>query len=257
MQTQSFSVHFPDTRSRTLSQDEEYFLLDCNGEKKQIRFHDYGSIYSTPGLYEHLFYERLNCNSPKTIRSLLEEEISKSPIEPSNLSILDIGAGNGMVGEQLAEMGANSIVGIDIIEEAAQATERDRPGIYEDYYVTDLTQLSEEVKKELEAKSFNCLTTVAALGFNDIPPLAFAEGYNLISSPGWVAFNIKEDFLDKKHSSGFSALLREMIDSNILTIQAQRRYQHRLSLDRKPLYYLATVGTKNSDIPRDLVRRFC
>ena len=61
--------------------------------------------------------------------------------------MLDIGAGNGMVGEQLVDMGAEQVGGVDIIEEAAQALERDRPGIYKDYDVADLTNLPPMVER--------------------------------------------------------------------------------------------------------------
>ena len=251
-----FSIQFPKTGSKTLSQDEEYFLLESNGKQQRIRFHDYPQIYSTPGLYEHLFYEKLSCNSPRTVRSLLEREIKKADLSPSQLNVLDIGAGNGMVGEQLAEMGVKSIVGVDIIEEAAQAVRRDRPGIYEDYYVADLTRLSGSTKRELEEKEFNCLTSVAALGFNDIPPKAFGESFNLVAKKGWIAFNIKEVFLEEGDRSGFSGMLDRMIRDDIFTIQAQQRYCHRFSLEGNPLYYIATVGMKQADIPLDLMREF-
>jgi hypothetical protein len=34
-----------------------------------------------------------------------------------------------------------SVVGVDIIPEAQEAADRDRPGVYEDYYVVDLTRM--------------------------------------------------------------------------------------------------------------------
>lgn len=256
MTKNGFSIRFPKIGSRTLSQDEEYFLLENDGKQQQIRFHDYHQIYSTPGLYEYLFYEKLSCNSPRTVRSLLEKEVKKTEGDPSRLSVLDIGAGNGMVGEQLADMGVKSIVGVDIIEEAAQAARRDRPGIYEDYFVADLTSLSSSTKKELEEKEFNCLTSVAALGFNDIPPQAFGEGFNLVAKNGWIAFNIKDVFLDENDRFGFSGMLDRMIQDGIFTVKAQQRYCHRFSMEGDPLYYIATVGTKQCNIPLDLMREY-
>ena len=40
-----------------------------------------------------------------------------------------------MVGEELEELGASTIVGIDLLPEAAAAAVRDRPGVYDDYCV--------------------------------------------------------------------------------------------------------------------------
>ena len=52
------------------------------------------------------------------------------------------------------------------------------------------------------------MTTVAALGFGDIPPAAFVGAFNLIETPGLLAFTIKDDFLGDDDPSGFSGLIQ-------------------------------------------------
>ena len=94
-------------------------------------------------------------------------------------------------------------MGIDIFQEAKEAAERDRPGVYDDYLVRDLTDLPEPDEERLRQRNFNCLVTVAALGFGDIPPAAFVKALDLIDTPGWIAFNIKEDFLCERDDTGF------------------------------------------------------
>lgn len=256
MEEEGFRVQFPEN-SDHLDQDEEYFLLEYKAERKRLRCHDYDELYSVPGLYEHLFYDKLKCNSPETVCELLQHEVKQSAHDVSDLTVLDVGAGNGMVGEKLSEMGVETIVGLDIIEEAAEAAARDRQGVYDDYYVADLTDLPDSVREELLEKDFNCLTTVATLGFDDIPPAAFSEAYNLISTPGWLAFNIKEDFLGEADSTGFSDLIKQMITSDVLKLLSQKRYRHRLSLSGDPLYYIAAVGEKKDDISMELLKQAC
>ncbi len=242
---------FPASTEAGVSQDEEFCEVTVAGRRRRIRFHDYGEIYAIPGLYEHLFYDRLECTSPEVVGSLLEQELAKAGAAASDLAVIDIGAGNGMMGEQLQRMGASALVGVDIIEEAAIAAKRDRPDVYRDYRVADLTELTAEDRSALEAHRFNALTTVAALGFGDMPPLALAEAFNMLSVPGWVAFTIKDDFLDHRHETGFSALVRRMSEEGPLEIAATRRYRHRLSAAGEPLFYLALVGRKRSDVPLD------
>ena len=58
------------------------------------------------------------------------------------------GAGNGMMGEELKKHGVSRLIGVDIIPEAYEATVRDRPGLYDAYYVEDLTDLNDEKKEE-------------------------------------------------------------------------------------------------------------
>jgi len=98
----------------------------------------------------------------------------------------------------------------------------------------------------------NCLTTVAALGFGDIPPEAFVTAYNLISTPGWLAFNIKERFLDGHDDSGFARLVRSMTERGLMQIQAYRRYSHRRSIAGRRLHYVAMVARKLRAVPCEL-----
>jgi hypothetical protein len=158
-----------------------------------------------------------------------------------------------MVAEQFKELGVKTQVGIDLIEEAKQAAERDRPGLYSEYFACDLTELSDEVRAKLRGFGFNCLVTVAALGFGDIPPQAFAEAYNLVSEGGWIAFNIKEDFLEDGDPSGFNKLIRKLLETGMVEQRAERVYRHRLSCAGEPLNYVAIVGVKRADISPEMV----
>ncbi len=234
----------------SMDQDAEWCVVEINGTWRRVRFHDYGEIYKIPGLYERLFYRILRCQSPSVVRGLLERELRHDGQDPGDLTVLDLGAGNGMVGEQLAELDVKRIVGVDIIQEAADAARRDRPGIYDEYLVADFTRLDQKRRAWLGTFKFNCLTCVAALGFGDIPPRAFAEAFNLIEDGGWLALNIKEGFLDEHDDdTGFSRLIRRSVQSGVLSIRTQRRYQHRLATNGDPLYYVAVIGTKNYDMP--------
>jgi predicted TPR repeat methyltransferase len=252
MNTQKFKVKIPETDDDVV-QGEEQFIIEYNGEKTRVRAHDYDRIYSVPGLYEYLFYDKYKCKSPKVVCSLLEKEVQKTSMEVSDLKVLDVGAGNGMVGEELKSTGADTVVGLDIIEEAAEATERDRPGVYADYFTEDLTRLPDSVKEKIEELSPNCLTVVAALGFDDIPPDAFIEAYNMISEPGWVAFNIKDEFYSPDDRTGFSCLIDRMMDDGIFKMNAKKRYCHRFCQDGTPLHYYAVVGRKEKDIPAAMI----
>ncbi len=235
-------------RTADLAQDEEWYELTVDGESRRLRFHDYAETFAVPGAYERLFYDMLKCDSPRTVCNLLEEQLDSEGREPQELRVLDVGAGNGMVGEKLQELEVDEIVGVDIIEEAAGATERDRPGIYDEYYVMDLTAMPDDAREELEARRLNCLTSVAALGFGDIPPDAFANAYNLIEPEGLIGFSLKEDMVSGTDSSGFSRLIDAARDDGALDVRREHRYRHRLNAKGEPLYYVAMVAEKVSDL---------
>ncbi|MDA3918162.1 MAG: class I SAM-dependent methyltransferase [Deltaproteobacteria bacterium] len=252
MEQNNFNITFPEVNDAHQGTGEHFFI-ERDGEKKKIIYHDYDKIYSIPGLYEELFYDKLKCDSPAVVAKILNDFIKDSPIETSDLKVLDIGAGNGIMGEELKRIGAGPVIGLDIIEEAADSALRDRPEVYEDYYVADLMDLEYKDEKSLEKADFNCMTIIAALGFDDIPPKAFAAGFNLISSPGLFAFNIKEDFMDNKDKTGFCKLISKMVDEDILEIKKRHHYRHRLLQDGTPLYYYAVVGEKKRDIPESML----
>jgi len=248
-------IHLPQNDGG-LSQDREWCEVIVDGVARRIRFHDYGKLYQIPGLYEGLFYERLECCSPSRVVGLFEDVLEDVEDEEPDLRVLDVGAGNGMVGDELLSCGAEVIVGIDIIEQARQATLRDRPEVYSDYVVADLTDLSEQVEERLRRAKLNCLSTVAALGFGDIPPAAFLKALDLIDTPGWLAFNIKEDFLCERDGTGFCRLIRQLAREEIIQAQAYRRYRHRLSITGKPLHYVAMVARKRKDVPDHMLELY-
>ena len=232
----------------SLSQDEEWCVVGVDGEWREIRLHDYDGLFSIPGLYERVIYDILKCNSPAKVRKLFEAELTASGTQADSLRALDLGAGNGMVGQELADMGVEFIVGADITEAAARATERDRPGIYADYQVVDMARLDEDDRRQLRGYDFNCLTCVAALGFGDIPTRAFANAFNLIERGGWAAFNIKSSFLERDHRGGFGRLIQSMIADKTLEVRDAHRYQHRLGTNRRPVEYTAIVGRKRRHV---------
>jgi predicted TPR repeat methyltransferase len=248
-----YAIRLPDVNG--LDQDEEWCDVMLNGSWRRIRFHDYHEIYKRPGLYESIFYDRLQCCSPQRVVQQLKEVMEDHADNPGDLKVLDLGAGNGMVGEELKDAGVEKVVGVDIIPEAKKAALRDRPDVYEDYVVTDMTDIPEPVEEKLRKQGLNCLSTVAALGFGDIPAAAFLNALDLIDTPGWITFNIKEDFLDERDDAGFAGLIHSLCDDGIIRMEAYRRYPHRLAVSGKPLHYVAVVATKRRDVPdnyRDL-----
>jgi predicted TPR repeat methyltransferase len=248
----SFRLRFPPRAAAAapdaaIDQDEEWCEAEIDGRWRRIRFHDYHEVFEVPGLYEALFARRLKCASPQRVASLLEDVLSDFPQDPADLRVLDVGAGNGMVGEELRHIGVEHALGIDILPEARRAALRDRPGIYEDYLVADLTDLDENASRRIARFRPNCLTVVAALGYGDIPTEAFLAACSFIPAGGWIVFNIKEDFLaEGDDASGFAALVRSLQSERSLEIQAMRRYRHRLSIHGEPLPYVAIVASKKA-----------
>ncbi len=233
-----------------LDQDEEWAVVRVDGGWRRIRLHDYGDVFAVPGLYEKWTYGVFRCRSPQKVHELLLRCLRESGADPGELVVLDLGAGNGCIAEVLSRSGIEKFVGVDIFNEAAEAAERDRPGLYDDYFVGDLTRPAPDQGSVLDRYAFNCMTCVAALGFGDIPPEVYAEAYNRIEPGGWIAFTIKSDFVSEGDKSGFSTLIHRMLSEDVMRLEAREPYTHRVSTDGDELIYEAFVGRKRRDIPR-------
>ncbi|MGP1283229.1 MAG: class I SAM-dependent DNA methyltransferase [Parasphingopyxis sp.] len=249
-----YAIRFPEETSYELGQNEAFFYLDEGDDPEKVRFHDYSAIYERAGLYEQLFYERLQCRSPEVVVSRLERALSNAGQSLSTMRVLDLGAGNGIVGEALRARGIARVVGLDIIPAAHDAAARDRPGVYDDYFVADITDLPKPQEEALGRWNATCLTCVAALGFDDIPAPAFIEAMNLVSKQGWLAFNVKADFLGS--ASPFAELVKAMLMENLVDLHLIERYWHRLSIDGDWLEYFVVVAKKRGHLPEKIVRRF-
>ncbi|BBO67655.1 hypothetical protein DSCA_15850 [Desulfosarcina alkanivorans] len=242
----SLQVEYPG-RECMLEQNEEFFHLVTDDGPERIRIHEYDRVYDVPGLYEEVVYNRLQCDSPHVITGLLKDAIQRHGDMKTPLRVLDFGAGNGIVGECLQDaVETEAIVGIDIIDQAKTAVHRDRPDIYDDYYVMDLSEVDEGDQQKLDRWNFNALVTVASLGFGDIPTRAFVNAFNLIENRSWIVFNIKDRFFSEDDDTGYNKILQQMI-GNSLKVYKKHHYCHRLSMAGEPLHYYAIVGRKEND----------
>lgn len=235
----------PSTRH---DQDSEWCVVRVDGTWEEVRFHDYGRIYDIEGMYERLFYDVLQCHSPEVVSDLLVTAIEAAGDDITDLRVLDLGAGNGIMAEELRKRGVHTLVGLDILPEAERAAQRDRPGVYAGYHVCDMTALTAETRADLLAVRPTGLACVAALGFGDIPPEAFQVAFDLVADGGWIAFTIKEDFLDGTDSSGFSRMVERITTDGTLDVVQRHRYPHRVATTGDPLHYVAMIGRKRRAI---------
>src|SRR6476661_10762045 len=92
------------------SVDDEGVAL---GDHDIVHLHDYTRIYAVPGLYEHVVQEQLQCRSPQVASEGLLRAVAGARLQPSSLTVLDVGAGTGLVGELLLRGGVKRMVGVD------------------------------------------------------------------------------------------------------------------------------------------------
>jgi len=71
---------------------------------------------------------RLKCSLPSKVAEILKKAMDANGWNLTESRVLDLGAGNGIMGEVLKKHGVARLIGVDIIAEAKEAVIRDRPG---------------------------------------------------------------------------------------------------------------------------------
>lgn len=242
----AYEVRLPNDNAGRLP-DSEYVLLTLGGVERPLRLHDYATLYAVPGLYDAVITKMLACRSPQVIADLLVDALHRAGEDLATLTVLDLGAGNGLGGAALARLGIRHLLGVDIVPEAAQAAGRDQPGLYQAYHIVDLAAADAATNAALQQAHPTCLLCLSAIGLHHVPPAAFAAAYRLLPLGGWVAFNLKEDFLHHD-AEGFAGLISTALASGALEAQQRQRYVHRRHVDGRELFNIAIVGRKRAEL---------
>lgn len=249
-------VRFPEGSSDLRNQ--EYFFATHGGKEYKYHLQQYEDVFNVPGLYEAVT-TKLKYQSPATVAMQLIAQVIKAKLDIDSLVVLEIAAGTGFAGKELASLGVKSIVGVDIIPEAAEAAQRDYPGVYEKYYVEDLVNITPATHKVLVERDFNCLMCCSSLSCH-FPVQGFINSFNLIKTDGWIVFNVStyiledtedEDSFEYKKAVEFRQLYLYMIKVGILEVTNKHYYLHRLLTNGTPLNYVAVTARKRSNISKN------
>lgn len=230
-----------------LSTNEEYFYLSTAAQlERRFSIHDYSDIYQIPGLYEYVVCDTLNYQAPQIITKLLMEQVHQDNLTANDLQVLDVGAGNGLSGKTLADAGVTSIVGLDIIPEAAIANQRDYPGVYQKYYVEDLTSLSKKTHQELMSQQFNVLLLSGSL--YHLPTTAFDNALSFLTIGGWFVVTLRQAAREQNKLNSAYHLFEQLVQKQSLEIMVEQTYQQRLSVRGEPIMGQAIVAKKLTEI---------
>jgi len=218
--------------------DGEYLGLRHDGQEEVVHLHDYPRLYAVSGLYEHVVQGLLGCRSPQVAADALGRAVRGLGLEPRRLRVLDLGAGTGLVGELLRELGFSEVIGLDALKEARAACLRDRPGVYRDYLVGDLMDPSAELSARLRGFRPEALIAAGAFGGTHAPPRALTNALALLPGGAPVVFTIDQRWLRTDDPGGF----RPLLGSGELSLLERTSFQHRLTTTGTPIQYELIVA---------------
>lgn len=226
--------------------EERIRLTREDGEVEDLALHDYHRVYSVPGLYEAVVQDSLDCRSPEMTAQNALEAVRGVGMSPGAMRVLDVGAGNGVVGTELRERGFTRLFGTDLVPEAEGATSRDRPGVYERYVTGDLADRQGPLVAEIAEWEPTILTAAGALGGGHMSAIALGNALDSLAEPGFAIMTIGENRLDATSEDGFGAFLSERVAAGRLDEVSRERFRHRLSMAGEPVYYLVIVLKTNA-----------
>ena len=238
-----YSVEFESIPGRGQS-EEALTVRYGDGRTDRMRLHEYDRVYSVPGLYEEVVQRRLDCASPAKVAEAVVATAATNGDPASELRVFDLGAGNGVVAEELSRREVDTLVGLDNVAEARDAAERDRPGLYAEYLVGDLDD-HPRVAAVIDEYRLNCLVAVGALGLGHITAASFDTAWRRFPSGAWLGVTVPEDLV-AAGSSDFGDYLQTETTAGRLEVLERERYRHRLLMDGYEVFYVAIVGRKSA-----------
>ncbi len=215
-----------------------------DGRTDRMRLHEYDRVYSIPGLYEEVVQRWLECASPGKIAESVTAAAAEGGASAGDLRVFDLGAGNGIVAEELSRRGVSTFVGLDNVPQARDAAERDRPGLYAEYLVGDLAE-NPRVAPAIGEHALNCLVAVGALGLGHITTASFDEAWRRFPGGSWLAVTVPEQLVDAG-TSDFGDYLKAENEAGRMRVLGRERYRHRLLMDGTEVFYVAIVGRRTT-----------
>lgn len=223
---------------------EAFTVRFATGRNRRIGLHDYDRMYAIPGLYEEVVQRRLQCASPAKLAEVLlgVAELERRP--PHLLRVLDLGAGNGLVGEELHARGVRVLAATDSAKRARTAADRDRPGLYASYVVADANGRPAELGSLVRELGINCVVCAGALGFAHIDAQSFTELWDLLPPGAMFALTVDEGLVRPGASDVGDELALLRGGHAGTEIVVWERFRHRLSVSGEPIHYLAVGARK-------------
>lgn len=233
----------------TLRQADERFTAIVEGDRRQFEMHDYRTMYRVPMLYDTMLYGWLRCETPRLLaqhfKRLQAAAPDAAPDADNEIRMLEVGAGSGAFASALHhELPAIRILGLDIIEEARLAAQRDRPGAYEAYLVADLCNMSEEAEARVTALAPNCVGVASATGWgNHIPVAGFEQAFAYLQPKGWFIFHVKPNDPDPECVALVEWIEAKLRNGEIVDSESDKIF-HRYGVTGEEIYYDYVIGRK-------------
>ena len=226
---------------------ESLVVRHPDGTTDRFRLHEYDRVYAVPGLYEEVVQERLQSASATILAERLIASAADAGVASGDLAVFDLGAGNGVSGEELRARGVGTLVASDASSAARDAAKRDRPGLYADYLVGDTDDLP-QTGALVREHGLNALVCAGALGLGHISADSFHRLWCAFPAGSWFSVSLHEDLAEPGGSDFGDYLAGFEARGDGGEILVRERFRHRLTMAGEPITYVAVVARKPAHV---------
>jgi len=223
--------------------EESLVVRHADGTTDRFGLHEYDRVYAVPGLYEEVVQRRLESASATTLAERLVACAAEAGTQAAELAVFDLGAGNGVSGEELRARGVRTLVASDSSAAARDAAQRDRPGLYAEYLVGDTDELP-EVAGLIREHGLNALVTSGALGLGHISSDSFHRLWCAFPAGAWFSVSLHEELAQPGGSDFGDYLAGFEARPDGGEILVREPFRHRLTMAGEPITYVAIVARK-------------
>jgi SAM-dependent methyltransferase len=225
---------------------EDWVEFGPSDARERVAFHDYAALYAVPGLYDRVFRDELGMCSAQRVVGLYARALEQLHRPPAAERVLDLGAGNGVGGEELRRIGVCRVLGLDLEPRAREAASRDRPRAYDGYLVGDLCAPEDGTLASLAAFAPTAVLALSALGPGHAPPAVLDRAVGLLPAGGLFGFAVTPTLLAGSDdpvgiATGYPEFLRELFADRADEL-ARDAYVHRRRTDGSDDLGVSFVG---------------
>ncbi len=159
---------------------------------------DKKSLENKYDAWAHLYDTELD--QPYRTSPIQSARALQKVLSDKQASILDVGAGTGMVGEALAELGYTNITAVDLSSEMLEVARKKQ--VYQALYQGDL----ENSLSFVEPNSFDAIISVGVFTYGHATPQALHNLFPLLKSGGYFVLTVRVDYYEENQ------VLRQIID---------------------------------------------
>ncbi len=171
--------------------------------------------------WSHLYDSELN--EPYRMSPVQSALALSKVLADKQASILDAGAGTGMVGEALAEIGYSNITAVDLSAEMLDVARSKQ--VYQALYQGNL----ESALNFAAANSFDAIISVGVFTYGHVPPQALSNLFPLLKSGGYFVLTVRVDYYEDNPA------IKQLIDQFGLSLCDRVEFK---IFDEEPMYAL-------------------